>query len=94
MKTLEQVKKEKNYLAFGKGYKIDPEGFPLWFLIDRLGVEYREFLEAYAGAYMLTNDNREKLIGELADMSNFIDFIATKLIVYYPDVHKIDQEIK
>ena len=45
MRTLEQIKKEKNFKANIKGYPIDPEGFPKWFLLKRLNDEYEELKE-------------------------------------------------
>lgn len=82
MRTIEQVKKDKNYLAHGKGYPIDPEGFSLYFLMSRLWDEYQELIEA-----VKLNRESDAIIDELADMSNIIDYIATKIITKYPDRH-------
>lgn len=104
MKTLEQIKKDKNWLACQKGYPIDPEGFSFKKLMDRLNSEYGELIDE---TYILTDNinpfERESVImpesrfifndeilNELADMSNFIDYIATKIITNYPTKYKDD----
>lgn len=87
MKTLEQIKKEKNFKANVKGFVIDPEGFPKWWLLKRLADEHLELEEIFD----IENNNQSEeylddlVMDELADMSNFIDFLATKIIVNYPD---------
>lgn len=98
MNTIEQVKKNKNYLAHAKGYPIDPEGFTVPFLMGRLEDERRELLTAltfYSDALRPLNNTqetneileaaRELVVNELADMSNIIDYLATKLTLNYPD---------
>lgn len=90
MRTLEQIKKEKNFKANIKGYPIDPEGFPKWFLLKRLNDEYEELKEIILDDetyYSFPNQETldDSVMDELADMSNFIDFLATKIIVDYPD---------
>lgn len=85
MKTLEQVKKDKNWLACKKGYPMDPEGFPLWFLIQRLDDEYKEWETEIAGSW-------DDMINELADISNLCDYIATKLTTGYPDKYQPQQQ--
>jgi hypothetical protein len=88
MKTLEQIKKDKNWLACKKGYPIDPEGFPLWFLYQRLEDEYKEFNQVFVDYQYNDNMIDEAKLFELADMSNIIDYIATKIITKYPDKYK------
>lgn len=98
MKTLEQIKKEKNYLAHAKGYALDPEGFSYEFLFNRFEDEIRElygkitFTEAgetpYDSETKYIPESRfyrnDSVMEELADLSNFIDYIATKMITKYP----------
>jgi hypothetical protein len=93
MRTLEQIKKEKNFKANIKGYPIDPEGFPKWFLLKRLNDEYIELKEIF---YIENNNQTEEylddlVMDELADMSNIIDFLATKIVVNYPDRYDPEQ---
>lgn len=92
MKTLEQIKKDKNWLACKKGYCMDPEGFPRWFLIQRLDDEYKEFQQIFTDYQY--NDNRidEALLSELADISNICDYLATKLTTGYPDKYQAEQQ--
>ena len=99
MKTLEQVKKEKNYLAHQKGYMLDPEGFSYDFLFSRFYDELGE-LQAKIETKNKNNDGQITLITdlqfykndsvmeELGDLSNFIDYIATKIITGYPTKYK------
>lgn len=96
MRTLEQIKKEKNFKANIKGYPIDPEGFPKWFLLKRLNDEYEELKEIilddevyYAFPNQETLD--DSVMDELADMSNMIDYLATKIVVDYPDRYDPDE---
>ncbi len=83
MKTLEQVKKEKNYNAHIKGYPIDPEGFSITFLYKRLDDEYKELQEARI-KFIENEVTLEDIISELGDLSNLIDYLSTKIIVNYP----------
>lgn len=88
IKTLEQIKKEKNFKANVKGYPIDPEGFPKWFLLRRLADEHLELEEILDNDYYNSHTDEEidnAVMDELADMSNFIDFLASKITVQYPD---------
>ena len=95
MRTLEQIKKEKNFKANIKGYPIDPEGFPKWFLLKRLNDEYKELKEIF---YYESSDIKypedvidDLVMDELADMSNLIDYLATKIVVNYPDRYDPEQ---
>jgi hypothetical protein len=90
LKTLEQVKKEKNYLAHVKGYPMDPEGFSFKFLFNRFYDELGE-LQTITEDLKIGNlipESRffcnDEIMTELADLSNFIDYIATKIITGYP----------
>jgi hypothetical protein len=87
MRTLEQIKKEKNFKANIKGYPIDPEGFPKWFLLKRLNDEYKELEEKLKYEYYNYSEIEldDLVMDELADMSNIIDYLATKIVVNYPD---------
>lgn len=93
MKTLEQLKKEKNYTAHIKGYPIDPEGFSFEFLIKRLKDEGKELIEKiyidndYNTIHLIPESQfifNDEILEELADISNIIDYIATKITVNYP----------
>ncbi len=91
--TLEDLKKQKNFIAYKKGYMIDPEGFDIDFLTDRLVEEFREYQEAltiYKIWGIEDNNNADKVISELADMSNLIDYISSKIIMKYPDKYTPD----
>jgi hypothetical protein len=88
MKTLEMIKKEKNFKAHIKGYCIDPEGFPKWWLLERLDMEYKELLGILDDRYIEEypeNIIDELVMDELADMSNIIDYLSSKIVVNYPD---------
>lgn len=93
MRTLEQIKKEKNFKANIKGYPIDPEGFPKWFLLKRLADEHLELEEIFN----VENNNQTEeylddlVMDELADMSNFIDYLASKIVVNYPNRYRPDE---
>jgi hypothetical protein len=93
MRTLEQIKKEKNFKANIKGYPIDPEGFSKWFLLKRLADEHLELEEILEwGYYHLSEIELDDLVmDELADMSNFIDYLSTKIVVNYPDRYDPDE---
>jgi NTP pyrophosphatase (non-canonical NTP hydrolase) len=91
MRTLEQIKKDKNWLACRKGYPMDPEGFNIDFLTNRLIEEVREYQSAltiYKMWGIEDDNNADKVISELADISNFVDYIANKIITKYPDKYK------
>ena len=90
MRTLEQIKKEKNFKANIKGYPIDPEGFPKWFLLKKLNDEYRELWNAIDIEKYDEEKMDDMVMDELADISNICDFLATKIVVNYPD--KYDPE--
>jgi hypothetical protein len=87
MRTLEQIKKEKNFKAHIKGYPIDPEGFPKWFLIKKLYDEIKELDEVLQFEYYNYSESEldNLVMDELADMSNIIDYLASKIVVNYPD---------
>lgn len=93
MKTLEQVKKDKNWLAYRKGYPQDPEGYTFKFLTKRFLDELKELFEVIEldehtdeiesilpEPQWVYND---KIIDELGDISNIIDYIATKIVTNY-----------
>ena len=98
MRTLEQVKKDKNWLAHVKGYPQDPEGFTFKFLLKRfedelheLYGECTEFVEGetpYDGGREAIPESRwvynNAIMDELGDLSNIIDYIATKMTINYP----------
>ena len=106
MKTLEQVKKEKNYLAHKKGYPMDPEGFSYDFLFQRFEDELRELYDKItfkeAGETPYDSDIKyipesqfycnDRVMGELGDLSNFIDYIATKIITGYPTKYQASKQ--
>ena len=81
--SLEYWKKEKNFIAQDKGYKRDPEGFPLEFLLGRLFDEKDELHDA------IMSGVKEDIIKECADVSNLIDYISSKVIMDYPDIHTV-----
>ena len=93
--TLEYWKKAKNYLAHEKGYKIDPEGFSIKWLYMRYREEYfLEFSKVFE-LYLESPDNEliaDKLISEIADLSNILDYISSKIVMKYPD--KYNEEVK
>jgi len=94
--TLEDLKKQKNYQAYQKGYKRDPEGFNIDLLTNRLIDEVREYQNALTIYKMWGIDddnNADKVISELADISNFVDYIANKIIEKYPDRYGNEGEI-
>jgi hypothetical protein len=93
MRTLEQIKKEKNFKANIKGYPIDPEGFPKWFLLKRLADEHLELEEILEWKYYHLSEIEldDLVMDELADMSNFIDYLSTKIVVNYPDRYDPDE---
>ena len=94
--TLEDLKKQKNYQAYQKGYKRDPEGFNIDSLTNRLIDEVREYQNALTIYKMWGIDddnNADKVISELADISNFVDYIANKIIEKYPDRYGNEGEI-
>lgn len=92
--TLEDIKKRKNYIAASKGYPIDPEGFTLELLNKRLHDELKEYesaLRIYQKWGVEDDNNASKVVSELADLSNFIDYIASKIITQYPDKYSPDK---
>jgi len=101
MRTLEQVKKDKNYLAHKKGYPIDPEGFSYKFLIDRFYDELGELQKVIESTDTLLDKTRhdiiyiesqfycnDRIMDKLGDLSNIIDYIASKIITGYPTKYK------
>lgn len=107
MKTLEQVKKNKNYIAHQKGYPMEPEGFSYHHLLKRFEDELRELYQK-----ITTSENQsenpydiivdyipesqfycnDSIMDELADLSNIIDYIATKMIVNYPTKYEPEKQ--
>jgi hypothetical protein len=92
MRTLEQIKKEKNFKANIKGYPIDPEGFPKWFLVQRIYDEFKELDEILKDCDDYYEADLDNLVmDEIADISNIIDYLATKIVVDYPDRYDPEQ---
>ena len=88
MKTLEQIKKNKNWIAYEKGYPQDPEGFSVFFLLKRMKDEIKELddkLESLTEYQIIFNDS---ILEELADISNIIDYLSTKITVNYPTIYQ------
>ena len=86
--SLEYWKREKNFRALDKGYTRDPEGFPFWFLLKRLREETDELEEAlddtegFEGA---------RVIQECSDVSNLVDYIASKAASQWPDKYSPEE---
>jgi len=88
--SLSYWKREKNFKALEKGYVRDPEGFPYWFLIKRLQEEVDELKHAVDfSTYEFSSPT--KIIKECADVSNFIDYIASKTLMGIPDKYLPDE---
>ena len=92
--SLEYWKREKNFRALDKGYVRDPEGFPFWFLLKRLREETDELDVALineTGSEEMPVDQLyydsqvEEIIKECADVSNLVDFIASKALTQKAD---------
>ena len=92
--SLEYWKREKNFRAQDKSYPRDPEGFPFKFLLERLREETNELEEALINetgfedmrvVNFYTGSQAEQVIMECADVSNLVDYIASKAAAWYPD---------
>ena len=89
--SLAEMKRRKNFKAVNeKGYPPDPEGFPLRFLMILLKEEVRELENAVLIAltpnlYTTPAEDREEIIKECADVSNFVDYIHSKVLNYTED---------
>jgi len=92
MFTLEGIKKNKNWTACKKGYPKDPEGFPRWFLLQRLDDEYKELQQVFTDYQYNDAHIDEAIMGELADISNIVDYIASKITTNYPDKYQPRQQ--
>jgi len=82
--SLSYWKREKNFRAQDKGYVRDPEGFPLYFLLDRLKEEVKELDDSAWGYYSqdfsdIGEKQVTKIIKECADVSNLVDYIHAKV---------------
>jgi len=102
MISLEYWKREKNFRALDKGYARDPEGFPFRFLLQRLREELDELEAALINEtgyenMPMTNfylpSQAETIIEECADVSNLVDYIASKAAMFWPD-HYTPEETK
>lgn len=72
-------KREKNFIALvEKGYERDPEGFSYTFLKERVEEEVKELDKA------IRDLDLSQIVKECADISNLVDFIASKAIMKYP----------
>ena len=101
--SLEYWKREKNFRALDKGYVRDPEGFGFWFLFKRLREEVDELRVALinnTGYSDMRIDNfslyhqAQEVIVECADVSNLVDYIASKAAEKYPDKYIPDEEVE
>ena len=99
--SLEHWKREKNFRAQDKSYPRDPEGFPFKFLLERLREETNELEEALINetgfedmrmVNFYTRSQTEEVIKECADVSNFVDFIASKALMCWPDKYTSETE--
>jgi len=99
--SLEYWKREKNRIALTKGYPRDPEGLGFKYLLKRLRKETKELKEALIDetgfedmrvVNFYTGSQAEAVIKECADVSNFVDFIASKAAMHYPDKHISEKE--
>jgi len=84
--SLEFWKREKNFIVhIDKKYVRDPEGFTFKFLMERLYDEIKELENALLYDDLPTSS---KIIRECADVSNLVDFIASKTLMNYPDKYE------
>jgi len=92
--SLEYWKREKNFRALEKGYMRDPEGFGFKFLLQRLREETDELEAALINETGFEHmpmmnfylpSQAEEVIKECADISNLVDFIASKAEMCWPD---------
>ena len=99
--SLEYWKREKNFRAQDKGYVRDPEGFGFKFLFKRLREEVDELETAlinetgYSDMRMVNfylDHQAQEVIAECADVSNLVDYIASKAAEKYPDKYIPDEE--
>jgi len=97
--SLEYWKREKNFRGQDKGYARDPEGFSFKFLLKRIRQETDELEEALIDetgfddmrtVNFYTKSQAETIIMECADVSNLVDFIASKAAMFYPDKYTED----
>ena len=87
--SLEFWKREKNFIGhIDKEYVRDPEGFSFEFLMKRLNEEIRELEKDLLSDELPT---MSKIIRECADVSNLVDFIASKALMNYPDKYKTEK---
>jgi len=94
--SLEYWKREKNFRALEKGYAREPEGFPFKFLLERLREETDELEQVLINetgfddmdtANFYTIEQAEEVIKECADISNIVDYIASKAFSFWPDTY-------
>jgi len=99
--SLEYWKREKNFRALDKGYVRDPEGFSFKFLFKRLREEVDELEVVLINETGFNNmsmvnfyldQQAQEVIAECADVSNLVDYIASKAAEKYPDKYIPDEE--
>ena len=92
--SLEYWKREKNRVGLEKGYPRNPEGLTFTYLLKRLRKETDELEEKLINetgfkdmrmVNFYTRRQAEEVIKECADVSNFVDFIASKALMCWPD---------
>jgi len=87
--SLEFWKREKNFIGhIDKEYVRDPEGFTFKLLMKRLYEEIWELESALFHDDLITSS---KIMRECADVSNLVDFIASKALMNYPDKYETEK---